>query len=162
YARQNYGCAADLFMDALQANAGIAYRYFVARASFAVITCLHETARISEVSAWLDGALAKFPDIHLLVDHDPGLIRRMLELRETHIANGLASVVLVTQGKAASISVSSIFNSGFHLPSFAYSLVDHEVIESWARDYARGGSCYTTHLKPEPINVERLKKAGLR
>jgi hypothetical protein len=162
YKRQNYGLAADAFVDALRLNAGIAYRYFMARASAPISVSLRETGRASEVSDWLDKALADFPDVHLLVNHDPDVVRQMLDLRESHIANGLSSIVLVTQGKAASVSVASIFNSGFNLPSFAYSLGPLQVIESWAKDYARGGASYTTHLEPEANNLHRLKRAGLQ
>jgi hypothetical protein len=162
YARQNYGWAADAFVHALTDNAGIAFRYFAVRASAALALSLHETARVTEVTKRLDEALDEFPDMHLLVDHDSLLIRRLVELREANISKGLPSIVLVTQGKSASIPVANIFNSGFNLPSFAYSLLDRQVVESWARDYARGGACYTTHLTPDAVNVARLKRAGLK
>src|SRR5262249_32051015 len=32
---------------------------------------------------------------------------------------------------------------------------------SWARDFAKGGACYTTHLYPYVRNIERLKRAGV-
>jgi hypothetical protein len=162
YARQNYGWAADAFVNALTDNAGIAFRYFVVRASSALALSLRETARVAEVTKRLDAALDEFPDMHLLADSDSLLIKRLLDLRESNISKGLPSIVLVTQGISASIPVANIFNSGFNLPSFAYSLVDREVVESWARDYARGGACYTTHLTPDAVNVARLKRAGLK
>src|SRR5262249_60039065 len=49
----------------------------------------------------------------------------------------------------------------FNLPSFCYSLVSLEVVESWARDYARGGACHSSHLQPTPENVARLKRCGI-
>jgi hypothetical protein len=162
YANQNYGLATDAFVGALWANPGIAYRYFVARSSAAVGTCLIETARVSEIANWLDGIFADFSDMHLLTDYDPNLIRRLVDLREENVVRGLPSIVLAAQGKSGSVSIANIFNSGFNLPSFAYSLINLEVVDSWARDYARGGACYTTHLLPETINIERLKRAGLQ
>jgi hypothetical protein len=82
-------------------------------------------------------------------------------LRESNLDKGLPSIVLLSQAKSASMPVAQIFNSGFNLPSFGYSLVNEEVIESWARDYARGGACQRTHLEPRPLNVARLKRAGI-
>ena len=106
--------------------------------------------------------LSSYPDMHIPVDYDPEAIRRIVDLREGNIAKGLPSVVHVTQGKSASIPVANIFNSGFDLPSFMYSLVTEDVIESWATDFARGGACYSTHLRPQRVSIDRLKRAGIK
>ena len=142
-------------------RSGYRLRYFMVRASDAIAAALRQTQRGPEIVAVLDGLLAGHPDMHLLVDYDPELIRRCVDLRASNIALGLSSVVVVTQPKSASIPIANIFCSGFNLPSFAYSLANVEVIQSWARDYARGGACYVTHLEPSAQNIDRLKQASI-
>ena len=161
YQHHNYGLAYASMVQALLADAGIAFPYFMARASAAIDATLRNTGCAARMAEWLDELLSQHPHMNLLCDVDPALAQRLLELRECNIKKRLPSIVLVAQGKSASISVARIFNCGFDLPSFAYSLVTVEVIESWARDYARGGTCYTTHLQPRPENIARLKRAGI-
>jgi hypothetical protein len=161
YERQNFGAACDAFARAIQANPGVAFRHFMARASGPLARCVNVTCRTAEFSTLLDGLLADNPNMHLLADDDPEQIRRLVELREANITKGLPSIVVVTQGKSASNPVANIFNSGFELPSFAYSLGPLVVIESFARDFARGGACYSTHLEPTQENIRRLKAAGI-
>ena len=161
YQSQNYGIAYQSFVEALSLNAGMAYRYFVSRASFPLDSTTLHTGKSRELATWLDALIVEYPNMHLLCDDDQKTVQRIIELRESNIQKGLPSIVLVTQGKAASVSVASIFNSGFNLPSVAYSFVTLEVIESWARDYARGGACYTTHLLPTRRNIACLKRSGI-
>lgn len=159
--RRDFEAACDIFLAAVAEAPQIAFRYFMCRASAPVAAHMDRTGRSPEVVALLDGLLDAHPDMHLLVDWDPPLIERIVALRDANIAKGLPSVAMITQGKAASVSVAAIFNSGFNLPSFAYSLTSAEVVASWARDYARGGACYATHLEPLPRNIARLKTAGI-
>jgi hypothetical protein len=161
YQHQNHGAACDWFVQAVTTAPEVGFRYFMTRASGAVDECARLTRRATELADWLGGLLAGHPDMHVLVDYDPGLIRRIVDLREANIAKGLPSIAVITQVKSASVPVANIFNSGFNLPSLAYSLVTEEVIGPWARDYARGGACYATHLEPKPRSVERLRKAGI-
>jgi hypothetical protein len=63
YENQNYGLAADAFIRALWAGAGIAFRYFVTRASGPVGSTMGFTQKTSQIVAWLDD--------NLLVDYDP-------------------------------------------------------------------------------------------
>jgi hypothetical protein len=161
YENQNYGLAADAFIHALQADPGIAFRYFVTRASGPVASALGATQKTDQMVAWLDELITKFPNINLLIDYDPGLTEHCVQLRQSNLDKGLPSIVLLSPGKTASMPVAQIFNSGFDLPSFCYSFVNEQVIESWARDYARGGACHHTHLEPRHLNVARLKRAGI-
>ncbi len=89
----------------------------------------------------------------------PGSIASSTRLREVALDRGLASPILIAQGKSASVSVANIFTSGFALPTVVYSLLNLQVIEPWLRDYLRGGACYTTHLRPYPTNIERFAAA---
>jgi hypothetical protein len=161
YQRQNFGAACDAFAEAIRANPEAAFRHFMTRASGPLARCICVTCRAAEFVPLLDGLLADFPNMHLLADDDPAQIRRLVELREANISKGLPSMVVVTQGKSASVPVANIFNSGFSLPSFAYSISSLVVIESFARDYARGGACYSTHLDPTAVNIQRFKAAGI-
>lgn len=158
---QNFGMVCDAFIEAITTDADIGFRYFITRASNTIATALRHTRRAPEIVAILDTQLADHPDMHLLVDYAPELIRRIVELRASNIAKGLPSIVVVTQPKSASIPIANIFTSGFNLPSFAYSLVNIEVIRSWATDYAQGGACYVTHLEPSWQNIQRLEQAGI-
>jgi len=120
------------------------------------------TNSIESLSRWLDALLPENPNMHLMYYGDAETTRKVIELREENIAKGLPSVMLITQGKSGSISVGNIFNSGFNLPSFAYSFGEYKVIPSWINDFARGGSCYTTHLTPSEENIELIKASGIQ
>jgi len=161
YRRQNFGAACDAFVEAIRAHPESAFRHFMTRASGPLARCAHVTCRTAELVTLLDGLLTDYPNMHLLADDDPTQVQRLVELREAKISKGLPSIVVVTQGKSASSPVANIFNSGFELPSFAYSLGLLQVIESFARDFARGGACYSTHLEPTQENIRRLKAAGI-
>jgi len=161
YRQQNFGAAVDAFARALQVAPGRAFRHFMTLASGPLARTVGVTRRTDEVIAVLNGLLADHPHMHLLAHDDAVLIARLVALRESNIAKGLPSIAVLTQGKSASIPVANIFNSGFKLPSFAYSLATLAVIDSFARDFARGGACYSTHLEPTTANVRRLKAAGI-
>jgi hypothetical protein len=162
YQEMNYGLAYLAFVEAMQEQPECAYRYFYIKASAQLIATLRQTNNVGTIAGWLDRLLPDNPEMNQIYYDDPALALRFSEMREENIAKGLPSVILVTQGKSASISVSGIFNSGFGLPSYGYSLVDSQVIPSWVRDYARGGSCYTTHLDPSERNVRLIKEAGIQ
>ncbi len=161
YADTNYGLAYQAFMEALQAQPRCAYRYFTTQASAQLVATVRITNNISPLCRWLNHILPDHPNMNLMYYGDAELTERFTQIREENIAKGLPSVVLITQGKSASISISNIFNSGFGLPSFAYSFVDYQVIPSWIQDYARGGACYTTHLSPSQQNIISLKESGI-
>jgi len=132
------------------------------RSSQAVTQTLEATGKTREVVSQLDELIARFPNINILCDENPSELERVRRVRELNIKRGLPSIAVVAQAKSASVSIGNIFSWGFDLPSFAYSIATLEVIESWARDFARGGACYTTHLHPLERNVARLKRAGVR
>jgi Sulfotransferase domain len=159
--RQNYGVASDLFTAALSAHPGATFRHFMTRAGAALQVVLYRAGTLAAVAAMLDELISEHPAIHALCSDDPGEIDHQVRLRESNIDKGLPSILMVTQAKAASAAVGQIFHSGFELPSFAYSLADVAVIESWARDFARGGACYTNHLFPYAESIARLKRSGV-
>jgi sulfotransferase family protein len=131
------------------------------RANYAVARTLELTHNAEALAARLDPMLARYPDMALLCDENPIEVQRLRDLRQSNIDKGLPSVVLITQPKSGSVSVGGIFNIGFNLPSFAYSLFNLEVMESWTRDYVRGGVCWVTHLLPKSNNIARLKRGGV-
>jgi Sulfotransferase domain len=160
--RKNFGDAYESFAAALTVDADRAYRYFITRASALVEGVLRTTGKTLPMAAWLNELITRHPNINLLCDDDPAEVDRVRQLREVNIQRGLPSVAVVAQGKSASVAIGNIFSSGFNLPCFAYSLNTAEVIESWARDFARGGAAYTTHLRPYKRNISRFKRAGVR
>ena len=48
------------------------------------------------------------------------------------------------------------------MPSVAYNFCKSRIVESWAADYARGGACHVTHLKPDRRQVRNLRDAGVQ
>jgi len=162
FARQNFGLAYASFDAALRADPELAYRYFMRRENRFVTDMLDATGKTREVAVRLDGLIAQYPNINILCDDDPAEVERVRRLRERNIQRGLPSIAIVAQSKSASVTIDNIFSSGFELPTVVYSIATAEVVESWARDFARGGACYTTHLYPRERNILRLKRAGLQ
>lgn len=161
YRETNFGLAMAAFDRALDVAPGNAYRYFLIRASAQLAHSVVPTGQGPRLAQRLNDLFAAYPHMHVLSNDDPEDVKKIVALRDDNIAKGLPSVAMITLGKSASVSVGAIFHSGFVLPSVAYSLVNTEVVDSWARDYARGGACYTTHLRPTARNVARLKASGI-
>lgn len=161
YLAQRFDPAVDFFLEALAADPEGAFRHFATFATGQLSQALIATNRTDEAAQRLDAMLASHPHMHLICDEDPDKITQLLATRERNIRNGLPSVVVAAMGKSASTAVGNIFHSGFNLPTFAYSLFHMRVIDSWARDFARGGASYTTHLDPSLDTVLRLRHAGI-
>jgi Flp pilus assembly protein TadD len=161
YLAQSFEPAVDIFLEALTADPDGAFRHFATFATGQLSQALIASNRTDEVVARLDAMLADHPHMHLICDEDPDKITHLLATREKNIRNGLPSVVVAAMGKSASTTIGNIFHSGFDLPTFAYSLFHMQVIDSWARDFARGGASYTTHLDPSRDTIARLKSAGI-
>lgn len=160
HAQQNYGFAYDAFCNALKKDADYTYRA-IAAPNGALSDVAERLNRTDEIVALLDAALARNPRMHLMSENRDDHMRHATRVREENLARGMPSVVLVTMEKSGSVSLANIFTSGLNLPSFAYSFLNLQVVESWAKDYARGGCCYVTHLRPYPVNIARLKRAGI-
>lgn len=159
FADGDYATAADRFEAALLRDPNGTFRHFVAHASAPLALTLNRTGRREHVARRLNDMLPRYPHMHYLCD-EPSL-ERVIALREENIRAGLPSALLVSQAKSGSVAVGNIFNSGFNLPSVCYSLVNLDVIDTWARDYARGGACYVTHLRPSAEKVTQLRRAGI-
>jgi tetratricopeptide (TPR) repeat protein len=161
YLAQRFDEAASIFMDALTADPGGAFRCFAQSGAGQLSEALDASKTTDAVAARLDALIADHPNLHLVCPNEPAVISECIATREESIRKGLPSAVLISMGKSASIAVGNIFSSGYRMPSFAYCLTHLRVIDSWARDYARGGACYVTHLDPSRDAVQRLKAAGL-
>jgi hypothetical protein len=160
YAKQNYEEAYQAFCNALEADADFSYRA-IAVPSGALGRVAEKTGKVDALAVKLDTAFVRSPHMHLMCENRPEQIEHVKRVREENLAKGKPSVVLVTMEKSGSVSLANIFTSGLNLPSFAYSFLNLSVVESWARDYARGGACYVTHLRPYPENITRLKRSGI-
>lgn len=161
YERKDFDAASRIFINALKKQPAIACRCFAQHGSGQLAEALHNSHRMEDVSLMLDAMFAEHPLINILGPVDPAQTAAIDRQRNENIDKGLPSILLVTQGKSGSITVANIFNSGFGLPSIAYGLTHVRVIDSWARDYARGGVCHTTHLDPGEEQVRRLRRAGI-
>lgn len=161
YEEKEFSAAVDIFLDALKRYPTCAYRHFVIHGSGQLSETLAVTNRISEVAQVMNDMFPANPYMHVLNlggDENTMAINR---LRQENMDKGLPSILLVTQGKSGSVSVSNIFNSGFHLPSVSYALVNQRVVPNWARDYMRGGACHVTHLVPYADQAQLLKEGGV-
>ncbi len=163
FARLDFDTAGAAFVRALECDPGGAFRYFVVNASGSLATALNaRSGRKADVIGKLAALTNEHPYLHYLADPDnPAHLQHVVRLRHANLDKGLPSIVFVPQGKSASVSVAAIFGSGFRLPSVCYSLVNLDIIDSWAADYARGGACYATHLIPSLDKVRQLKRAGI-
>jgi hypothetical protein len=161
YRQQNYGVAYQRIVDALNKAPEYTCRFLYGEYSYPFAQVIEMLGKVNETGAQLEALLARYPGINAVCRNAPAEVERVLKLREANIAKGLPSVLLVTQGKSGSVSVGNIFNSGFNLPSFAYSLVHLKIIPGWLKDYMRGGACYVTHLNPTAENINLLKKGGV-
>lgn len=161
-AHRDYTSAAATFEQALDSDPAEAFRYFAAYASGPLASTYYQNPRARKVVLRLDELRTKHPYIHYLSEPaDADSLARMVALREDNINRGLPSMVIVPQAKSGSVAVASIFHSGFRLPSVCYSFINLDIIDSWARDFARGGACYATHLLPSHEKVSQLKSAGI-
>src|SRR5262245_41450566 len=79
YQQQNYGAACNAFLQAVNTDPSIGFRYFIARASGAVGSCARMTSRTPQIVEWLDGMLSNYPDMHIPVDYDSEMIRRIVD-----------------------------------------------------------------------------------
>jgi hypothetical protein len=161
YSGQRYDEAVAIFSNALSVDPEATVRYFISHASGQLAEALVESDSVDSIAPRLDSLIAEHPSINLICPNEAVTINRLLRLREDNIQKGLPSPVLITMGNSASVVIANIFNSGFKLPSFAYSLINVKVLDAWARDYGRGGACYVTQLKPSLDAVQRLKAAGI-
>ena len=160
YDAQNFGLAADAADEALERFPLAAYRHFVNYQSYPWSQVLRLTGRLDSTVSRLDSLFSEIPLLNLACADD-GQVDANVALRRLRIEQGLPSPLFVTQAKSGTVTLATIFAAGFNLPCFTYSLVNLRVIPSWARDYARGGACYVTHLNATPENVANLKTAGI-
>jgi hypothetical protein len=162
YRLRNFGIASDIFFRAVTDYPDVAYIYFVAHLSGPVAGVCQRVGRTSEMVALLEKNFENHPYMNLMYWGERSVAEYFIRLREEHIQNGLPSMLLVTQGKSASVSISNLFTSGFHLPSISYSLVTQAIVPAWLTDYLRGGACYVTHLIPRPSIIDALVEAGVK
>jgi Sulfotransferase domain len=92
----------------------------------------------------------------------PESLLAVRNLRSKAIERGLPSALLISQAKAATVTVGNIFSSGFQLPTALYSIVNVRVVESWLENFMLGGASYVTHLRPTEQNIELLRKGGAK
>jgi hypothetical protein len=163
HAGLNYEAAAAAFGQALDRDPAWAFRYFVSYASGSLAESLKFCpSAMLGIARRLDALLAEQPYVHYLGHPtDPKVVLNVVKLRESNLDKGLPSMLIAPQAKSASVSVGAIFNSGFRLPSVCYSIVNLDVIDSWAADYSRGGACYVTHLIPSIDKVAQLRRVGI-
>jgi tetratricopeptide (TPR) repeat protein len=117
--------------------------------------------KYDEIADWISERADEYPALNVVVSSPaPEAKLAAQNLRQAAMDRGLPSVLLVTQGASASVSVGRIFSSGFNLPTVLYSLVNLRVVLPWLRDYLKGGACYVTHLRPSQRNIELLSAGG--
>src|SRR5436190_574979 len=108
YLAQRYHEAAGIFMDALTADPGGAFRYFAQTGSGQLSEVLDASKTVDAAAARLDALIADYPNINLVCPNEPDVINECIETREECIRQGLPSAVLISMGKSASIAVGNI------------------------------------------------------
>lgn len=162
FAALDFGLAADAAEEAFEMYPASAYRFFVNEQNRPLMSTLAVTGRLDNFARNLDRWFPHITGLNLACADEPEVIKRNLRRREELIQSGLPPALLVTQMKSGSVTLATVFSEGFALPCFTYALIYERVIESWARDYALGGTSYVTHLKPTPANIATLKRAGIK
>jgi tetratricopeptide (TPR) repeat protein len=127
--------------------------------SFAVT--MRSLGKSDELADWISERSAAFEGINLVsASPAPEAKLAVQNSRRTAMERGLPSALLVTLAKSASVSVGSIFSTGFELPTVLYSLAQIRVVLPWLQDYLKGGACYVNHLVPSARNVDLLVAGG--
>jgi tetratricopeptide (TPR) repeat protein len=163
YEAEQWDDAAGHWRRALEADFPRAVRAALVDNSSRFATTLYKTGRAEEFAEFLTDRSAEYEHVNLLSPLPTEASRcATLDLRERAIERGLPSIVFVSQGKSASVSVGSLFNHGFGLVSVCYSLANLCVIVPWLADYLRGGACHVTHLDPSERNVRLLAEGGAK
>ena len=118
--------------------------------------------RVTQIPLWVGKQWGSNKQSNLLPAH-PTIesFNQAYAAREVAQARNLPFALVITQEKSASVSIGNIFGNGFSLPSVMYSLTKLCVIDSWAKDFAKGGGYYITHLRPTESNIVSLVKSGL-
>jgi hypothetical protein len=125
------------------------------------VRVVQKLEKFDEIADWISEFSDEYPAINVVTSSPaPEAKLAVQDMRRAAMERGLPSVLLVTQGINASVSVGRIFASGFNLPTVLYSLVNLRVVLPWLRDYLKGGACYVTHLRPSQRNIELLKVGG--
>lgn len=154
------GCR-ERMLSALERAPRRAWNVIVREASYQFTRALRETGSVARTADLLDGLFAAQPTMTTISIHDPLDNADALELRASRLNRGLPSAAVITLTKSGSVSVGAILSSGFGLPTVTYSMITEAVVPSWAWDFALGGACYVTHLRPTPAVVEQMKQAGI-
>ena len=162
-AELDYDGAFALVLESLRLDPVTAWQEIVRNHSSRFMNSMLYAQKIPVMADVLDGLYADHPDmICMTAQHGAENLRRAKESRAANIDKGLPPLLMIAQGKSGSVSFGNIVPSGFGLTCTTYSMMTLKVIPSWARDFARGGACYVTHLRPYPYsNIEALVAAGL-
>lgn len=163
YEGQRFGDAAAIFLSGLSNNPEGELRWYIRSSGGAtqLVEALSYSGRLQEAVERLNDLFLDYPYINIVDANIAWNVQHVAELREQRVADGLPSILLASQGKSGSATVSAIFNAGFDLPAVMYALGNDCVVDAWAKDYSRGGACHTTHLAPTPSNIRSLRHAGI-
>lgn len=161
YLRGDLEACCESMLAALERAPRTAWNVIVREASYQLTRALRETGKVADAASLLDGLFAANPTMTTISIHDPIDNTDALELRSSRLARNLPSAAVITLTKSGSVSVGAILASGFGLPTVTYSLITEAVVPSWAWDFAMGGACYVTHLRPTPESIRQLKLAAV-
>ena len=163
FAELEFDAAYALIAEALESDPITTWHRIVQHHSSDFFRLVEFLDRRREMADLLEGVYARAPD---MIDvppssTDPDLPAKLKRQRLDNIEKGLPYFLMASQGKSGSISFGNIVPAGFSLTCTTYSMIHLAVIPSWARDYARGGASYNTHLLPTKTNIDALRQAGL-
>jgi hypothetical protein len=164
YASNDFAAAYEHCVQAIQVDPVTAWHGVVNLYSNKFSILVENTAKRSHMEKMLESLYDKSPDMIAIPppSDDPTILEKIKHKRTQNIEKGLPYYLFIPQAKSGSTSLGNIIAQGFRLTCTTYSMVSASVIPSWAREYAKGGASYITHLWPTPNNVEQLVRAGLK
>jgi hypothetical protein len=166
FANLDFDAAYGRLVEALRADPVYAWHEIVRNHSGTFARMLYfrsDSARRAEMVALLEQLYLGAPEMIAIPARgsDPVAIQNTRSKRADNINKGLPYFLMATQGKSGSAAFGGLVPNGFGLTCTTYSMINVTVIPSWARDFARGGASYNTHLLPSPENIDRMVAAGL-
>jgi hypothetical protein len=164
YGHNDLAAAYDHLVEAIRSDPVSAWHEIVNSHSNKFNILLENTGKRSETGKILEELYGEFPDMITVPppSDNPNILENMKNARLANIEKGLPYYLFIPQAKSGSTMFGNIVAQGLGLTCTTYSMISASVIPSWARDYARGGSSYITHLWPEAYNVKQLVRAGLK
>lgn len=140
--------------------------YFKAYAAYYLASILADRGDFKRAIQFADMIDFDPPNGDALLPNDLRQSGRLLRIRQDlAVAKGRPGAAIVSLVRSASASLTNTIASSFEIPIFKMSVgnaMQSVVVPGWAAQLARGGAVTHEHFRAIPINLEALRKAGVR